>query len=66
MDSLLITLEDLKQYRPMADINLARVESYIREAQDNDLKEFIGPALYYDLLINVDTIIMQSLHYRQA
>ena len=45
----------------MADINLARVESYIREAQDNDLKEFIGPALYYDLLINGDTTANRDL-----
>ena len=61
MDQLLITLDDLKQYRPMADINLARVDTYIREAQDNDLKEFIGPALYYDLLVNGSTTANRDL-----
>lgn len=55
MDQLLITIEDIKQYRPMADITLARVDSYIREAQVNDLKEFLGAPLYYDLLVNGTT-----------
>lgn len=61
MDNLLITIKDIKEYRPMAELVPERVDSYIREAQMNDLKQFLGAPLYYDMLANINNTIYQDL-----
>ncbi len=60
-EKLLITIKDIQEYRPMADLVEARVDPYIREAQVNDLREFLGSPLYYDLITNTDTPANQDL-----
>lgn len=62
-DKLLISIEDIKNYRPMADIIQTRIDPYIQEAQMNDLKPFLGDPLYLDLLTNTSTTENQDLLY---
>lgn len=49
---LLISKTDIKQYRPIADIDYARIDIHIRESQEHDLKPILGDALYYDFITN--------------
>lgn len=60
-DKLLITINDIKEYSPMAELSSIRVDSHIREAQMNDLKPFLGEPLYRDLITNTDTTANQEL-----
>jgi hypothetical protein len=48
----LITIEDIKEIRPMAQLDVKRVDPYITEAQENDLRPILGDALFYDFVTN--------------
>jgi len=50
MDKYLINREDLKRVRPTAELDEARVQPYIKEAQQYDLRPFLNDALYYDFI----------------
>lgn len=47
---VIITLNDLKALRPLAELDGTRWEQYAVEAQDQDLRPILGDALYYDLM----------------
>ena len=47
---VLITLEDLKQLRPTAELDGLRWEPFCLEAQDQELRPVLGDGLYYDLM----------------
>lgn len=47
---VLITLSDLKEIRPLAELEGSRWEQYATESQDQDLRPMLGDALYYDLM----------------
>ncbi len=48
----LITIEDIKEVRPVAQLDPKRVDPYITEAQENDLRPILGDALFYDFVTN--------------
>lgn len=48
IDKYLITQDDIKRYRPTAELDEARIQPYIIEAQNNDLKPVLNNALFYD------------------
>lgn len=50
MDTLLITQDDIKLYRPTAELDDARINPFILEAQISDLKPVLNAALYHELL----------------
>lgn len=50
----LISITDLKVYRPIGDITEDRALPYIVEAQQIDLKQLLGDALYIDFMTRVD------------
>ena len=55
MDKLLVTVNDIIQYRPMAkEMPQDRTEVYIQEAQRHDLMPILGSALYYDFITKYD------------
>ena len=63
---LLITKEDIKKYRPIADIDYPRLDIYIEEAQQFDLKPMLGDALYYDFINNyTDTDYAKYADYQK-
>jgi hypothetical protein len=50
---VLITLADIKQIRPTAELDGARWEPFALEAQDQDLRPILGDGLYYDFMREV-------------
>lgn len=50
---VLITLNDLKQLRPLAELDGARWEPFALMAQDLDLRPILGDGLYYDFMNEV-------------
>jgi hypothetical protein len=48
----LITIEDIKEIRPMAQLDVKRVDPYITETQENDLRPIMGDAFFYDFITN--------------
>jgi hypothetical protein len=50
---VLITLNDIKQLRPTAELDGVRWEPYCLEAQDQDLRPILGDGLYYDFMNEV-------------
>jgi hypothetical protein len=48
--NLIISLADLQQYRPVGDLDNKRVDPYILEAQENDLRPILNDALYKDFV----------------
>jgi hypothetical protein len=57
MDAIyLITPITLQRYENIAaNIKPERIQTYIQKAQELDLKPFLGYALYYDLIKNINT-----------
>jgi hypothetical protein len=52
----LITPETLKRFEDIAaNVKPDRIKIFIQKAQELDLKPFLGYALYYDLIKNLDT-----------
>lgn len=52
---LIISIENIYEFRPLAkDIPTDRILPYIREAQQYDLKQLLGDALYVDFLSRYD------------
>lgn len=52
---LIVTIDDLKKYRPLAnEIPVARITPYIIEAQLNDLKPVLGDVLFWDFINKFD------------
>ena len=47
---VLITLSDLKQLRPLAELDGLRWEQFATEQQDQELRPILSDALYYDLM----------------
>lgn len=55
MDKLLVTANDINQYRPIAkEIVQDRIEVFIQEAQRHDLMPVLGNALFYDFITKYD------------
>lgn len=62
---LLITIENIKEFRPLsASLPAARLQPYIQEAQQLDLKRLLGNALYYDFMTNYDNVSATYDKYR--
>jgi len=62
---VLITLNDLKQLRPLAELDGARWEPFALMAQDLDLRPILGDGLYYDFMTEVfDTGDDMYSHYQ--
>lgn len=53
-DKYLITLDDVKRFYPVAEIDGERLNPYILQAQSHDLRPVLGEALYYDFMKNFD------------
>lgn len=47
---VLITLQDLKNLRPTAELDGSRWEPFALESQDQDLRPILGDGLYYDFM----------------
>lgn len=47
---VIITIKDLKDLRPLAELDGARWEQFAVESQDQDLRPILGDALYYDFM----------------
>jgi hypothetical protein len=55
MDSLIVSVPDILQYRPMSkNILQDRVEVFVQEAQMVELVQILGDALYYDFITKFD------------
>lgn len=54
MDKLLITQDDIKAFRPTAELDNERINPFIKEAQFSDLKPVLNAALYLDFLKKFD------------
>lgn len=53
---LLINVDDIAIYRPLSkEIPIERITPYILEAQRIDLKDVLGPTVYYDFLEKFDS-----------
>jgi hypothetical protein len=51
VDTILITKEDFKSIRKIStNVDLSKLNPYILEAQELDLKPILGQELYYDLI----------------
>lgn len=50
---VLITLNDIKTYRPTAELDGSRWEPFALESQDQDLRPILGDGLYYDFMEEV-------------
>lgn len=57
----IITIQDIKEVRPLAQLDPQRVDPYITEAQENDLRPILGDALFYDFITNIDTTKYREL-----
>lgn len=49
-EKLVISANDIKKYKAIADIHPDRIDPYIREAQVLNLRPLLNEALYYDFL----------------
>ena len=54
-ETAMVTVSEIKVFCPKLDVNFeeAFVLSYVLQAQQKDLKPFIGAAMYFDLVSNV-------------
>lgn len=57
----IITIQDIKEVRPLAQLDPQRVDPYINESQENDLRPILGDALFYDFITNIDTTKYREL-----
>ena len=57
----IITIQDIKEVRPLAQLDSQRVDPYITEAQENDLRPILGDALFYDFITNIETTKYREL-----
>lgn len=60
----LISKEDVKLIRPTADLDDARIEPFILEAQKQQLKPLLNDALFYDFIKNFDNDSASYNKYR--
>lgn len=56
LDSLLVTQDDIKVYRPTAELDEDRIAPYIKEAQRHDMRPILGDALYLDFIKGFDSV----------
>ena len=63
MEQQLITLSDLQQFRPIANLDEGRVGPFIIEAQECDLKPILNDAFYYYVVKNINNSAIQELIY---
>lgn len=62
----LISLSDLKEIRPIAETDQSRIDTYIYEAQMNDIRPLLGEAFYYDFISKVfDTGATEYADYQK-
>ncbi len=55
MKKLIITIDNIREFRPLpASMQAARILPYIQEAQQIDLKNLLGDALYLDFMTKFD------------
>lgn len=55
MKKFVITIDNIREFRPIAKtIDATRIGSYIQEAQQIDLKQLLGDALYLDFMTKFD------------
>lgn len=47
---VIVTLSDLKQLRPTAELDGMRWEPFVTEAQEQDLRPILGDGLFYDFM----------------
>lgn len=57
---LLISQEDIKRVRPLAEIPHGRIDVYIREAQEYDFKPILGNAFYNDFKKNYNNTLSSN------
>lgn len=58
MSKLLIQVSDIAEYRPISkEISTDRISPFIREAQENDLRDLFGELLYQDFMAKVDSTL---------
>ncbi len=57
----LITIQDIQEVRPLAQLDPKRVDPYISEAQENDLRPILGDALFYDFVTNYENTKYRTL-----
>jgi hypothetical protein len=53
-DKYLITQDDIKRYRPTAELDEARFLPFVLEAQYNDLRPVLNNAFYFDFISKFD------------
>ena len=61
----IISIDDIKLYRPMAELDAERVNPYILEAQRHDLRPVLGDALFFDFMKYFDNVDAQYDKYRE-
>jgi len=54
--TITISLADIKQYRPTAELDGMRWEPFALEAHDLDLRPILGDGLYYDFMTKYKTV----------
>jgi hypothetical protein len=52
----IISLQDLLEVMPIAEIPQERIDQYICEAQELDLRPVLNDALYYDFMLKYNTV----------
>jgi len=61
---MILTLEKLKEYRRITkSSDCKNLDIYLREAQQIDLKDFLGYGLYYDMIENIGDQKYQDFVY---
>lgn len=53
INTLLITQDDIKVFAPTAELDDARINPFILETQENNLKQVLNDAFYYDFMTKV-------------
>jgi hypothetical protein len=53
----LITIDDIKAFRPVAEIPQARLDPYILESQQQELRPLMNDALYTDFMTKFDNSV---------
>lgn len=65
MKKLIITVDNIKEFRPLPNqLAPARILPYIMEAQQIDLKQLLGDALFLDFMTNYDNVSATYDKYR--
>lgn len=55
IETLLINQDDIKIYAPTAELDGARIDPFILETQENNLKQVLNDAFYYDFMLRINS-----------